>query len=167
MVSERVADLQRMGRLRDLLSEKLLTQKRIQDEITSDQDVDASLYSGGFFSTEDLAMMEQARQAIASGDQPLVASNERLRLLVERCYIRTTGEPPDQASFDTWSSYLRRRWLDSGRLEDVFRRTYAAPYWPWSLAAEVKQSLLQRLEDQASLIGHLRHHGVADRRLLQ
>lgn len=154
MVSERVADLQRMGRLRDLLSEKLLTQKRIQDEITSDQDVDASLYSGGFFSTEDLAMMEQARQAIASGDQPLVASNERLRLLVERCYIRTTGEPSDQASFEAWSSYLRRQWLDSGRLEDVFRRTHAAPSTgPGSLAAEVKQSLLQRLEDQASLIG--------------
>ena len=154
MVNERVADLQRMGRLRDLLREKLLTQKRIQDEITHDQDVDATLYSGGFFSAEDLAMMEQARQTIASGDSPLVAGNERLRLLVERCYVRATGEPPDQESFDTWFSYLRRQWLDSGRLEDVFRRTYAAPIdGPGALSPEIKQSLLQRLENQASLIG--------------
>ena len=154
MVNERVADLQRMGRLRDLLREKLLTQKWIQGEITPDQDVDASLYSGGFFSAEDLAMMEQARQTIASGDPPLVAGSERLRLLVERCYVRTTGEPPDQESFDAWSSYLRRRWLDSGRLEDVFRRTYAAPSaGPGALSPEIKQSLLQRLENQASLIG--------------
>ena len=99
-------------------------------------------------------MMEQARQAIASGDQPLVASNERLRLLAERCYIRTTGVPSDQASFDAWSSYLRGRWLDSGRLEDVFRRTYAAPIaGPGALSAEIKQSLLQRLENQTSLMG--------------
>ena len=98
--------------------------------------------------------MEQARQTIASGDQPLVAGNKRLRLLAERCYARTTGEPPDQASAQAWTTYLRRRWLDSGRLEDVFRRTHAAPSaGPGSLSTEIKQSLLQRLEDQASLIG--------------
>ena len=91
MVNERVADLQRMGRLRDLLSERLLNQKQTQDEIGADRDVDASLYTGGFFSTEDLATMEQARQTIASGDLPPVAGNERLRLLIERCYVRATG----------------------------------------------------------------------------
>ena len=77
MVHERVADLQRMGRLRDLLSERLLNQKQMQDEIGADRDVDASLYTGGFF-TEDLATMEQARQTIASGNLPLVAGNERV-----------------------------------------------------------------------------------------
>ena len=154
MVHERVADLQRMGRLRDLLSERLLNQKQMQDEIGADRDVDASLYTGGFFSTEDLATMEQARQTIASGDLPLVAGNERLRLLIERCYVRATDMPSDQAPVQAWLTYLRRQWLDSGRLEDVFRRTHAAPSTgPGSLAVEVKQSLLQRLEDQASLIG--------------
>ena len=154
MVNERVADLQRMGRLRDLLSERLLNQKQTQDEIGADRDVDASLYTGGFFSTEDLATMEQARQTIASGGLPLVAGNERLRLLIERCYVRATDMPSDQAPIQAWLTYLRRQWLDSGRLEDVFRRTHAAPSTgPGSLAAEVKQSLLQRLEDQASLIG--------------
>ena len=154
MVHERVADLQRMGRLRDLLTERLLNKKQKQDEIGADRDVDSSLYTGGFFSTEDLATMEQARQSIASGDLPLVAGNERLRLLIERCYVRATGMPSDQASVQAWLNYLRRQWLDSGRLEDVFRRTHAAPSdGPGSLAAEIKQSLLQRLEDQASLIG--------------
>ena len=62
--------------------------------------------------------------------------------------------PSDQAPIQAWLTYLRRQWLDSGRLEDVFRRTHAAPNTgPGSLAAEIKQSLLQRLEDQASLIG--------------
>ena len=48
MVHERVADLRRMGRA-DLLSERLLNQKQMQDEIGADRDVDASLYTGGFF----------------------------------------------------------------------------------------------------------------------
>ena len=34
--------------------------------------------------------------------------------------------PSDQAPVKAWLTYLRRQWLDSGRLEDVFRRT-AAP----------------------------------------
>ena len=87
MVNERVADLQRMGRLRDLLSERLLNQKQTQDEIGADRDVDASLYTGGFF-------QPKISQRWSKQGKPLRRVAYHLSRVmsvtssIERCYVR-------------------------------------------------------------------------------
>ena len=149
LIQARVTQLQRMARLRDVLAEWLS-----QEEDRAPVDVDASLYSGGFLSQEDLQSFAIAREAIGHRQPPSVNGEGRITRLIERCFARVMEGQVAPESALRWHQYLTESWLDSGRLEDVFRRTWAAPTaGPSALVPEIRSALLSRLDEQAALLG--------------
>jgi len=149
LIQARVTQLQRMARLRDVLAEWLS-----QEEDRPPLDVDASLYSGGFLSHEDLQSFAIARESIGHRQPPSVNGDGRIAQLIERCFARVMeGQVAPEPAL-RWRQYLTESWFDSGRLESVFKRTLAAPTaGPGALDPEIRSALLTRLNEQAALIG--------------
>lgn len=149
LINARVSQLQQMARLRDVLAEWLG-----QEQTRESVDIDATLYSGGFLSRDDLQSFESARDSISRGEMPSLLDDGRVSRLIERCAARVLEGQVESPALERWRHFLTQSWLESGRFEDIFRRTRTAPVSGRNaLSPDVKEALLKRLQKQAELIG--------------